>query len=197
MLCCAVLRECVWLFSILSHSCDCFTTLSLPLLHLSIQSALKVSTIAFCSSIKSLLYRVLVLYGALLLHLAFLLYFFELHALYYKHCACFCKQLCSFDRSIERSVCIWFWRLPFTIGIVTFAHTLYISTLKSAECFFRLFSLGWKWEKMVLSMIWNFSIMELLFPFEKLLCSHACVYLCVYLCVYVIAGEYSMYIWIH
>lgn len=156
--CLCAVKECVVVLNSELHWCACFTTLSQFFIY-PFKAQLKVSTVPFCSSIKSLLYRVC----ALLLYLAFLFYFFiKLHALYYVHGVCFCKQLCSIDRSIDRMICIWFWRLPFTIYIVTFAHTLHWKH----QSFF-LFSRGWKWEKIFSSMIRNFSIMELLFPFEK------------------------------
>lgn len=115
-------RMCVWLFSILNSIDVIALPLCLNSSFIPFKAQLKVSTIPFCSSIKSLLYRVC----ALLLYLAFLFYFFiKLHALYSIHGVCFYKQLCSIDRSIDRMICIWFWRLPFTIYIVTFAHTLH------------------------------------------------------------------------
>lgn len=163
--------------------------IALPLVSLFFKRNSQVSTIPLCSSAKSLLYRVLPSVCVRCWSL-FGISFQLLHVLrtvrYTIRCVCFCKQLCSIDRLIDRSV--------FGFGAYHLrSHRHFCSHSTSriiSVCFVVvavvLFSFGWKWEIIFIHDLEFFHNGMVISIWKKLLCSDA--YVSLRVCVYFIAS---------
>lgn len=176
---------CLWLlFSILSHW--------MWLLYHS-----QDSTIPFCSSAKSLLYRVLPsvcvrmrcwsLFG-----ISFLLLHTIRTVRYTIRCVCFCKQLRSIDWLIDRSIACSLARSVFGFGayhLRSHRHFCSHSTSHHQSLFCCCFSFGWKWEIVFVHDL-EFFHNGIAISLRKSFC------MAMRMCMYFIASKCFMYIWI-